>query len=164
MCAQRENSLVHKLQPCDLWCPGKGLCLLFLVPATIWCFFSLIGRMVFINGFHHRWLSSGLLCPHGLCLCLDVWFAVFVLIFIDIDICCALHHGHIKVLEVKYNFCYCCHKVLRDLVSTAENTVCKNSHLSLEMFGSILKKMTYLLTSQVQPSFPLHFCPCRMQL
>lgn len=33
-----------------------------------------------------------------------------------------------------------CHKVVRDLVSTAENTVCRNFHLSLEMFSSILKK------------------------
>lgn len=118
--------------------------------------------MVFINGFHHRWLSCGLLHPHGLWLCLNDWFAVFVWIFIYTDICCPLHHGHIKVLEAKYNFCDGCHKVLRDLVSTAENTVCKNSHLSLETFGSILKKMSYLLTSQVHPSFSLHFCPCRM--
>lgn len=94
-------------------------------------FLSVIGWMVFINGFYQRWLSSGLLCLCGLCLCLDVWFAVVVLIFIYIDICCALHHGHIKVLEAKYNLCGGCHKVLRDLVSTAENTVCKNSCLSL---------------------------------
>lgn len=125
---------------------------------------SVIRRMVFINGFHHRWLFSGLLCPHGLRLCLNVWFVVFVLSFIYIDICCPPHHGHIKVLEAKYNFCNGCHKVLLDLVSTAENTVCKNSCISLEIFSSTLKKMSYLLTPQVHLSFSPHFCPCKTQV
>lgn len=52
--------------------------------------------------FHHRWLSSGLLCSCGLWLCLDVQFVVFVLIVIYIDTCC---HGHTEVLVAKYNFC-----------------------------------------------------------
>lgn len=129
-----------------------------------WCqplfgaFPSVTGRTVFINAFHHRWLSSGLLCLQGLCLCLVVWFAVFVLIFIYIDICHSWHHGHMKVLETKYNCCDCCHKILKDLASTAKNTACKISCLSLEMFSSILKKTSYLLTSQIHPSFATAGC------
>jgi len=94
-------------------------------------FLSVMGWMVLINGFHLRRLSSGLLCPHGLRLCGDVWFAVFVPIFICIDICCPLHHGHIKVLEEKHHFSDGCRRVLGDLVSTAENTACTNARLPL---------------------------------
>lgn len=151
---------------CNRVTPGvqekDGVCY-FWSQLLFGAFLSVKGHMVFINGFHRRWLSSELICPHGLCLCLDVWFAVFVLIFTYVGICCPLRHGHIKVLEVKYNFCEKL-EVLGDLVSTAENTVCKNFHLSLEMFASILKKMSYFLTSRVHPYFSLHFCPCRMQL
>lgn len=64
-------------------------------------FLSVKGTMIFINVFHHRWFSSGLIHPWGFCLCLDVWSEVFLLIFIYVDVCCLLHHGQIKVLEAK---------------------------------------------------------------
>lgn len=104
------NTLVLETQLWDPWCPENAVCYFWSQP-SLGTFLSARGRVIFINGFCHRWLCSQLLHPWGLCLCLDACSKAFSLIFIYIDICCLLQHIQVYILEAKYHFCDGCHWV-----------------------------------------------------